>query len=155
MCGIRVLMQQDLKRLVQTIAECILRSPDKYHQGYFRSLEDQANGLQSDVPEAVSSECNPLEGEQSVPFGLFYSSILCPVNILLPFHFSLSFSPLCSPYSLNTKKAAEPLNCHYSVSHRLSPVARTAASCSRDFNGEFEIGFFSLPMLYYVDRHWK
>jgi hypothetical protein len=71
MCGSRVLIQEDLKGLVQTIAGCILRSPDKYHQGYSRSLEDQAKGLLSYVPEAISStECNPLEGEWPIPFGL-------------------------------------------------------------------------------------
>ena len=37
-CGMRLVYKQDLRGLIDTITECILRSPDVFHRGYYRDF---------------------------------------------------------------------------------------------------------------------
>ncbi|KAG7943392.1 hypothetical protein I3843_15G035900 [Carya illinoinensis] len=75
MCGIRLVYEQDLKGWVQTIVDCVLRSPEIHRQSYLRSFENQVNNLPNYVYDlAVSSECYPIlpeDHERPPPFGYF------------------------------------------------------------------------------------
>jgi hypothetical protein len=91
--------------------------------------------------------------------GLFYSSILYPVNILcMPFHFYLSFSPLIKRKLLSTpslfthaKKAAEPLNRGYSVLRTSAPLTALSSTAPTTSTRSSRLCYF-LSMLYYVNR---
>ena len=74
MCGIRIVYENDLRGLIQTITECTLGSSDDNHQRYYKTFENMQKKIFHQAEG--TSENNEVEGEipSAIDLGYFYSS---------------------------------------------------------------------------------